>query len=89
MISTWVSASPRATPPSARSATRSLGLWRDRTVTNLASRLCGEARAGQILVSKRVFAAVDGLAQAEPIGELSVRGFLKAVPTFNVTALKV
>jgi len=59
------------------------------TVTNLASRLCGEAKAGQILVSKRVFAAVDGLAQAEPIGELSVRGFLKAVPTFNVTALKV
>jgi len=59
------------------------------TVTNLASRLCGEARAGQILVSKRVFAAVDGLAQAEPIGELAVRGFLKAVPTFNVTALKV
>jgi len=58
------------------------------TVTNLASRLCGEARPGQILVSKRVYATIEGLAQADPIGELAVRGFLKPVPTFNVTALK-
>ena len=38
------------------------------TVTNLAARLCAEARAGQILVSQRVAAAVEGLAAVERWG---------------------
>jgi DNA-binding response OmpR family regulator len=58
------------------------------TVTNLAFRLCGEAKAGQILVSKRVLAAVDELVEAEPVGELALKGFLKPVPTFNVLQLR-
>jgi class 3 adenylate cyclase len=58
------------------------------TVTNLACRLCAEARPGQILVSRRVLAAVDGLVDAEPIGELALKGFLRPVTTFNVVGIR-
>ena len=58
------------------------------TVTNLAARLCGEAKAGQILVSQRLLGAVEGLAEAESVGELSLKGFSKPVPAFNVVGLK-
>ena len=54
------------------------------TVTNLASRLCGEAVAGQILVSQRVLAAVGGLVDTEPVGALPLKGFSKPVRAFNV-----
>jgi class 3 adenylate cyclase/CheY-like chemotaxis protein len=57
------------------------------TVTNLASRLCGEAKPGQILVSQRVLGMVDDLVRAEPVGDLSLKGFLKPVPGFNVVGL--
>jgi class 3 adenylate cyclase len=58
------------------------------TVTNLAARLCGEAQGGQVLVSSKVAAAVEGLAQAEEVGPLTLKGFLKPVPAFNVLGLK-
>lgn len=58
------------------------------TVTNLAARLCDEAKGGQILVSKRVYATVADSVLAEPVGELKVRGFLKAVPAFNLVSLR-
>jgi adenylate cyclase len=58
------------------------------TVTNLAARLCGEARAGQILVAHRVLAALDTLVETEPLGELSLRGFLRPVPVFSVVRLR-
>ncbi len=58
------------------------------TVTNLAARLCGEARPGQILVTRRVLAAVEDVATAEPVGELQLKGFLKPVPAFNLVALR-
>ena len=58
------------------------------TVTNLAARLCGEAKAGEILVSQRLLGAVEALAQAEPVGELSLKGFSKPVPAFNVVGLR-
>jgi adenylate cyclase len=54
------------------------------TVTNLAARLCGEARPGQILVSRRLYGAVDTLIDAEPAGELTLKGFAKPVTAFNV-----
>jgi class 3 adenylate cyclase len=57
-------------------------------VTILASRLCGEARSGQILVSQRIYTAVEGLTEAEPVGELTLKGFHRPVPAFNVIALK-
>ena len=54
------SASRRATRRSARSASR--GAWTTRaigTVTNLAARLCGEAKAGQVLIDRKIMAALD------------------------------
>lgn len=58
------------------------------TVTNLAARLCGEAGGGQILVNQRVYAAVESLAVTEPVGELSLKGFVKPVPAFSIFELK-
>ncbi len=57
-------------------------------VTNLAARLCDQAQGGQILISQRVYAAVAELVEAEPAGELSLKGFHRPVPTFNVIGLK-
>jgi adenylate cyclase len=57
-------------------------------VVNLASRLCDEAQGGQILISQRVYVAVEELVEAEPAGELPLKGFHKPVPTFNVMRLK-
>ena len=57
-------------------------------VCNMASRLCGEAKAGQILVSQKVLSFVEDRAITEPLGELNLKGFYRPVPAFNVTALK-
>jgi adenylate cyclase len=54
------------------------------TVTNLAARLCGEARDGQILLSKRVAAAVEGNIGLEEIGSLALKGLSQAVAVYNV-----
>jgi adenylate cyclase len=54
------------------------------TVTNLAARLCGEARDGQILLSKRVAAAVQGGLPLEEIGNLALKGLSQAVEVYNV-----
>ena len=58
------------------------------TVTNMAARLCGEARPGQILVSRRVIAAVEGLVEAEEVGLVALKGFARPVPTFNIIGVK-
>ncbi len=57
-------------------------------VTNLASRLSGEAKAGQILISQRAFAEVEDRVELEPIGELGVKGFSRPQPAYNVVKLK-
>lgn len=57
------------------------------SVTNLAARLCAEARDGQILVSQPVFEAVGTLVEAEEIPPLTLKGFAKPVPTYNVLSL--
>ena len=57
------------------------------TVTNLAARLCGEAKPGQTLISQRVLASIDDLAETEPVGELLLKGFLKPVPAYNLIRL--
>jgi class 3 adenylate cyclase len=59
------------------------------TVTNLAARLCGEAKGWQILISSRVATAVEELIDAEEVGSLSLRGLVRPVPTFNIVGLKV
>jgi adenylate cyclase len=59
------------------------------TVANLAARLCGEAKDGQILVSERVAAAVEGIAALEPIGEMQLKGLARPVGVRNVHRLLV
>ena len=56
-------------------------------VTNLASRLSTRAVAGQILIGPRLFAAVEGTVQTEPVGELDLHGFGRAVGAYEVRGL--
>jgi class 3 adenylate cyclase len=58
------------------------------SVANLASRLCDEARSGQILVTESVYAKIDNLAEVRKIGDLSLKGFPKPVPVLEIAALK-
>jgi adenylate cyclase len=58
------------------------------TVTNLAARLCGEAKGGQILVSSRVAGLLEELIELEEVGRLTLKGFLRPVPTLNAVGLK-
>ena len=58
------------------------------TVTNLAARLCGEAAPGQILISRRLLGLVEDLVDVEPVGDLTLKGFGRPVPTFSVRALR-
>ena len=44
------------------------------TVSNVASRLCDEAKPGQILISPRVLMAVENAVTVEPIGEFALKG---------------
>src|SRR5439155_8740634 len=58
------------------------------TVTNLAARLCGEAKPGQIFVSRRFLGTVEDLVETEPEGNVTLKGFVRPVPVFNVVGLK-
>jgi class 3 adenylate cyclase len=57
------------------------------SVTNLAARLCAEAAPWQILITQRVNAAAEDLVVSRLVGELSLRGFSKAVRAFDVSGL--
>lgn len=58
------------------------------SVANLASRLCDKALSGQILITEAVSAKVEGLAEVESSGELSLKGFPKPVPVLQVVGVK-
>jgi class 3 adenylate cyclase len=58
------------------------------TVTNLAARLCNEAKGGQVLVTSRVAGAVEDLVDCEEVGALALKGLLRPVPTFSIIGLK-
>ena len=58
------------------------------TVPNLAARLCGEAKPGEILVTQRLLAKVEDLADIEPVGEVALKGFHRPVPAYRVLGLK-
>ena len=56
-------------------------------VTNLAARLTAHAEPGQTLISQRVFAAVEDAVEAEPIGELELKGIVRPVVAYEVRGL--
>ncbi len=58
------------------------------SVPNLAARLSGEAKPGEILVPQRLLGAVEDLIEVEPLGELTLKGFQRPVSAYNVLKLK-
>lgn len=58
------------------------------TVTNLSARLCGDASHGQILATSKVMLKVEGLVEAESMGEKTIRGLQKPVPVFRIQGLR-
>jgi class 3 adenylate cyclase len=58
------------------------------TVTNLASRLCGEAKPGQILVSQRLLGMLNELVEVEPVGELTLKGFRRSITAHNILQMR-
>ena len=58
------------------------------SVPNLAARLCSEAKPGEILVSQRLLGGVDELVEAEPAGELALKGFHRPIAAHNILRLK-
>jgi len=58
------------------------------TVTNLAARLCGEAKPGQILISQRLLATVEELVETQAVGELILKGFSRPITAHNVLRMK-
>lgn len=57
-------------------------------VTNLAQRLSAEAKPGQILVSQRVFAAIETAIESEAVGELVLKGYSRPVTAYSVVGLR-
>jgi class 3 adenylate cyclase/putative methionine-R-sulfoxide reductase with GAF domain len=54
------------------------------TVSNVASRLCDEAKPGQILISPRVRQAVEKAVTVESVGEFTLKGIRRPLMTYNV-----
>ena len=54
------------------------------TVSNVASRLCDEAKPGQILISPRVLLAVEDAVKVEPVGEFELKGIRRPLAAYNV-----
>ena len=54
------------------------------TVSNVASRLCDEAKPGQILISPRVLTKVENAVKVEPVGEFELRGIRRPLAAYNV-----
>ncbi|HKY09901.1 MAG TPA: adenylate/guanylate cyclase domain-containing protein, partial [Candidatus Binatia bacterium] len=55
---------------------------------NLASRLCAEAKGGQILTTGKTLSKVENLVNVEPPQELHLKGFDQSVDAFNILSLK-
>jgi class 3 adenylate cyclase len=53
-------------------------------VANMASRLCDEASDGEILISQRALRAVENLVEAEPAGDLALKGFTRPVTAYRI-----
>jgi class 3 adenylate cyclase len=54
------------------------------TVSNVASRLCDEAKPGQILISPRVLMKVESAVKVEPGGEFELKGIRRFLAAYNV-----
>jgi class 3 adenylate cyclase len=57
-------------------------------VPNLAARLCGQAKAGEILIDAVTYADVSDAVHVEPAGPMQLRGITQPIPAFRVIGLK-
>ena len=57
-------------------------------MTNLAQRLSAEAKPSQILVSQRVFAAIEEAVESEGVGELALKGYARPVTAYRVISMR-
>jgi class 3 adenylate cyclase/putative methionine-R-sulfoxide reductase with GAF domain len=57
-------------------------------VVILAFRLSAEARGGEILITQRLYAAVEDVVEVEAVREIAVKGFSRPVPVYNVLQLQ-
>jgi adenylate cyclase len=57
------------------------------TVTNLAARLSDEASPGRILLRQRAYAAVEEQVKTEKVSDLTVKGFSKPIPAYEVVGI--
>lgn len=53
---------------------------------NLSARVCAIAAGGQILVTNKVFAAVEDRVDATPMGDVEFKGLSRPVPIVEITA---
>jgi class 3 adenylate cyclase len=58
------------------------------TVSNVASRLCDEAKPGQILISPRVLVAVENAVKVEPVGKFDLKRIRRSLAAYNVLAIQ-
>ena len=58
------------------------------SVSNLASRLCSEAKGGQILTNRKTLARLEADVVAEALGERALKGIAHPTPVFNITSLR-
>jgi adenylate cyclase len=56
-------------------------------VVNLAARLCDEAKGGQILINRRMRAALDDAAETLAAGPMSLKGLTQPVEVFILAAM--
>ena len=56
-------------------------------VANLAARLCQEAKGGQILTDRRTLSKIEKFVEAELLGEVNLKGFVRPVVAFNIVRL--
>jgi adenylate cyclase len=58
------------------------------SVTNLAARLCSEAKGGQIVTNQKTLARIDDWTQVESLGDLVLKGMAQPVKALNVTGFR-
>ena len=58
------------------------------TVVNLSARVCAIVEGGQILVTNKVFLAVDSRVESTPLGNTEFKGLSRPVSIHEITALR-
>jgi class 3 adenylate cyclase len=58
------------------------------SVSNLAARLCNEAKGGQVLIDQKTLSCIEDAVQTEPLRAITLKGIAYPVPAFNVIRFK-